>query len=439
MINKLRQIIQANLGAAINPPAPRTEVSLIEPSLLPADECGIKNQTTISTSDDINRWAQYLDINFDGIAKPVNEVSAMTVSAVFACTRLIAGAIASLPLPVYRRTTTGRENAENHPLWWMLNEEPTPIFSAASWWEYVALSVMFRGDSYAYINRNAAGEILEIIPIDSHCVDIQKRNGRNIYLINYDRVPVAVDQDDILHFPGFGFNGLRSLSVLQFAARQSIGTALATEQFASRFFTSGAQPSHIISYPAEARLKDEAIELLRQQFIQRYSGVGNSHQPLVLKDGATVTQLSLSSEDAQLLDSRKYQVVDIARAFGVPPHMIGATDVTSSWGTGIEQQSIGFVTYTLRPYLTRFEQEINRKCFRTAKYFVEFNVHGLLQGDAKAEGDYLRQAIGGSQGPGWMTPNEVRRIKNLPPIDGGYELYDPKGNTNVKTSPPAAA
>jgi HK97 family phage portal protein len=158
---------------------------------------------------------------------------------------------------------------------------------------------------------------------------------------------------------------------------------------------------------------------------------------MVLTEGLDVKELSMSSIDAELLDSRKYSVIDIARAFRVPPVMIGAQDTTSSWGTGVEAITLGFVKFTLQPYLTRIEQEINRKLIRKPDEFVEFNLKGLLRGDTKAENESLRQARGGSQGPGWLTLNEIRRIDNLPPVPGGDVIYEPKGALNEQKTTPA--
>src|SRR5205814_313822 len=145
----------------------------------------------------------------------------------------------------------------------------------------------------------------------------------------------------------------------------------------------------------------------------KYGGADNSHKPLVLWGGMTAKELSLNAEDAQLLESRRFQVEDIARAFGIPPFMLGATDKTTSWGSGVEHMGQGFLTYTLQPHLNRFQQEINRKIFRISRYFVEFNTAGLLQADAQGRAKFYREAIGGSQGPGWMKINEVRRLENL--------------------------
>ena len=163
---------------------------------------------------------------------------------------------------------------------------------------------------------------------------------------------------------------------------------------------------------------------------------------MILTEGLNLKEISLSSADVELLASRKYQVIDIARAFGVPPVMIGANETTSSWGTGIEQITLGFVKFVLQAYLIKIEQEINRKCFPNDDRFVEYNLQGLLKGDSESEAKYLREMLGGSQGPGLMTRNEVRAVKNLPRVSaekGGDDFYEPKGNSNESTKKTDAA
>jgi HK97 family phage portal protein len=218
------------------------------------------------------------------------------------------------------------------------------------------------------------------------------------------------------------------MSVIQWAAFQSIGIALATDSLSGHFYANGAAPKHVIQTDKE--MDQEQVEQLRNEYKRKYAGTNNAGMPMVLTEGLDIKEMSMTSADAQLLESRKFQVIDIARAFGVPPHMIGAQETTSSWGTGIEQMSIGFIRWSLQPYINRIRQELNRKLFRRASPFVEHKMEALLAGDSKAEGEYRRQAIGGSQGPGWMTINEVRATMNLPPIPGGDTLYRPeKGGT----------
>lgn len=368
----------------------------------------------------------------------VTDATALRVSAVAACIQLIGGTIASLPLSIYERTADGRKKVDS-PLWYILNEQPCQAWTAASMLEWWVRCNALRGDAFAQIKRNAGGVITSLIPLHPDRVQVETLDGD----IKYYYQPrsgnaYGIFADDMLHIPGFGYDGEigRSLSVVQHAAFQSIGIALAADDFSGKFYANGATPKHLIS--TAGKMSTDQIDQLRNAYSDRYAGPMNAGKPMVLTEGLTLTELSMSAVDAELLDSRKYQVIDIARAFGVPPFMIGANDTTTSWGTGIEQMTLGFVKFTLQTYLNRIEQEINRKFFRTAKTFVEFNLDGLLRGDSKSESEYLRQARGGSMGDGWMTLNEVRRIKNLPPVDGGDEIYKfTKGQPNAQT--PAAA
>lgn len=353
----------------------------------------------------------------------VNEETAMRVSAVYACVRLISGAIATLPLHIYERSPEGRKEVDS-PLWYLLNESPHKRWTAASMWEWVVKCNCLRGDAFIVLVRNAAGMVTEMRPLHPNMVRINREGDRLTYYVNeYERY-YGVDQDDMLHIPSFGFDGVHSQSVIEHAAFQSIGVALATDEYSGSFFANGAMAKHLIT--SDKKISPEQVDELRRIYSEKYAGTNNSGKPMVLSEGLKLNELSMTSADAELLESRKYQVIDIARAFGVPPHMIGAQETTSSWGSGVEQMSIGFVKYTLNPYLNRITDEVNRKIFRTSRYYIEFNLDGLLKGDSKAESEALRQAIGGSQGIGWMTPNEVRKLKNLPPIAGGDVLYDPK-------------
>lgn len=374
----------------------------------------------------------YFSPSAAGVA--VTPETAMRVSAVYACVRIIAGSIASLPLHIYERTPEGR-NKVDVPLWWLLNQQPTPQFSAAAWWEYVATSVLLCGDAFARIVRNKAMEIVEIVPLHPDSVIVEKKNGQLVYFIQlWDGEKIirrGVSQEDMLHFPGFGFNGLRSLSVIRSAAQNAIGTAISADRFSGKFFANGAMPSFI--FETEGKMDADKQRELRETFLQVAAGTDNAFKPFVLTQGMKAKEISLKPEDSQLMEARKFQVIDIARAFGVPAFMIGETEKTTSWGSGIEHMSLGYLKFTLQPHLTRWEQEINRKCFDPDRYFSEFNVSGLLRGDDKGRAEYFRQAIGGSQGPGWMTINEVRRLDNLPPIDGGNQIYDPKKGTNDVT------
>lgn len=366
--------------------------------------------------------------NLSSAGPAVTERTAMSISAVYACVGLIGGALSSLPLTIYRRAEGANERAD-HEVWWLFNEQPCAAMSAAVMWEFLAWSLLLHGDAIAIIRRFAPmnPRIIAIEPVHPLDVTVVRHEGRLIYTIIVDGVAQVFDQDDILHIPGLGFNGTRGLSPLRHAARQSMGTALAADEYSARFFSNGARPDYVVSVPG--KMDPTAANLFRESWMARYAGVGNSHVPAILSGGGDVKALGLSPEDAQLIQTRQYNASDIARFYGVPPHMVGIVDKTSSWGTGIEQQSIGFVKYTLSRHLVKFEQEINRKVFRRSPvFFAEFVTAGLERGDYKTRNEGYRIALGRAGEPGWMTVNEVRRLDNLPPLADGDKL-------NIAASP----
>ncbi|GAB3388146.1 phage portal protein [Lysobacter fragariae] len=383
-------------------------------------------------SSDAIKMGQIFGASMTDSGAIVNERTAMRVSAVYRCVSLIAGAIATTPCSFYRRTEGGREKANDHPYWWLFNEQPTPLFTSASFWEFATGQMLLRGDGIAYIVRASrfSPQATAVIPVHRDKVEITRKGQRLRYKIT-DQLEdgsegyFTVDQDDVLHFPGLGFDGTCSRSVIGWAARQAIGIAIKADEHAAQTFAGGASIQYAVKIPG--KMTSTQQEEFRQAWVAKYgAGTGHSKIPLVLTEGLSVEELSMTAADAQLLESRKFQVVDIARAFGVPPHMIGETSASTSWGTGIEQMSQGFVRYTLRPHLHRFAQEMNRKLFpRLDRYFVEFNVDGLLEGDSKAQAEYFGKALGGPGAMGWMTVNEVRALKNLPPIAGGDKLFMP--------------
>jgi HK97 family phage portal protein len=195
----------------------------------------------------------------------------------------------------------------------------------------------------------------------------------------------------------------------------------------------------VLSFPSGVKLNAEQQQLLREAYVRRLGGADNAAVPFVLTDGGDAKKLSFTAEEAQMLDARKFQVIEIARAFGVPPFMIGETEKNSAWGTGIEQMSQGFIRYTLGPHITAIEQELNRKLFGIDRFFVDFDEEALSRGDMKSLGDWFRQAVGGNNGPGFMTVNEVRSRLKLPPVDGGTDIYVPAGGSNAQGTEPAAS
>ncbi len=360
--------------------------------------------------------------------------SAQRVSAVFACVDRIAGAVSTLPIKLYKGRGAGRGEVEDDFLFDLLNEQPCAAWTAASHWQRVLQFILLRGDSFALIKRTPLGAIKEIIPIPwESCVPDRQSLGidaRNMYAVNDGYTAKGYDQDDVLHFPGYGFNGLRSYSVLSWGARQATGNAIAMDEFSGRFFADGAHPSIVLKSPK--KMDEAQIALLQASFRNKYSGITNAHKlPLVLTEGMDAQEISLSAQDSQLLEARKFQVIDIARAFGVPPHMIGETSASTSWGSGIESMGRAFVSFTLQPHLVRLEQELNRKLFRQTGIFAEFDRSSLLEGDAKSQAEYFRAALGGpGSGPGWMSQNDVRAKKYMSPKPGGDNLFIPTTQSN---------
>ncbi|WP_374491606.1 phage portal protein [Brachymonas sp.] len=359
----------------------------------------------------------------------VTPETAQRVSAVYACVDRIAGGISSLPCEIYRREGAVRRQVHGHPLWYLLNEQACDAWTSATHWHRTLQYVLLRGDSFALIKRNAAGAVVELVPLPWESVvterDTLSVDARNIYMVNDGYRAIGYDQDDVLHFPGYGFNGVRSMSVLSWGARNAAGNAMAMDEYSGRFFADGAHPSIVIT--TDKVMKQEQIDELQRQVGAKHSGVNNAHKtPLVLTEGLKAQEISISAQDAQLLEARKFQVVDIARAFGVPPHLIGETSASTSWGSGIESMTRSFSLFTLKPHLTRIEQELNRKLFRRSNLFVEFDRDAMVQGDLQAQAKYYRAAIGGpGNGPGWMTVNEVRQKQYLPPSQGWDEIFTP--------------
>lgn len=357
---------------------------------------------------------------------PVTESTVMNVSAVYACIQLISGAMASLPLPIYERTKTGRQRVD-HPLWWLLNEQPLPRCSASTFWRYMMTSKLLHGDGFALIKRKSAfsPEIVSITPWHPLAVNVYLNGDRLAYqFINYiggqGIESQMYDQDDVLHFTGVGFNGLRSVSPLRHALRNAAGIALAADKYSAEFFSASAKPEIVIKTEM-AKLSGDQKELI----IDAWKSIqqGDRTRPGVLGAGMSLQELTINAEEAQLLQSRMFQIEDIARIYGVPPFMIGHTQNTTSWGSGVEQMGIGFVKYTLSQHIVDAEQEINRKLFLTEKNFCEFNTAGLERGDIKTRNESYRIGLGRAGEPAWLTVNEVRLAENLPPIDGGDVLF----------------
>ena len=363
----------------------------------------------------------------------VNERSAMQMSAVYACVRILAESIASLPLHFYQYNDAGgKEKAVNHPLYWLLHDEPNPEMSSFSFRETLMTHLLLWGNAYAQIIRNGRGEVIALYPLmpDRMTVD---RDARGRIYYEYTRSDsdantlgkkssVILSPEDVFHIPGLGFDGLVGYSPIAMA-KQAIGMGLACDEYGAAFYQNGAQPGGVLEHPNV--VKDP--KRVRESWNAIYQGSRNAHRIAVLEEGMTYKPITISPEQAQFLETRKFQIDEIARIFRVPPHMIG--DLKKSSFSNIEQQSLEFVKYTLAPWISRWEHAIQRSLLlmsERTRYFARFNVEGLLRGDYQSRMNGYAVA----RQNGWMSANIIRELESLDmiPDEQGGNLYLINGN-----------
>ena len=359
-----------------------------------------------------------------GLIGAPSERTAMQVTAVSACVTLISGAISSLPMHVYRRSNDGDLARDaNNDLWWILNEEFAPRWTASSGWAFLTASKLLHGDGFAEIMRARSGRVEGLVPIHPNRVRvIATSDGRRlVYEVQPDPTIErpdrsvsqmrVLDQDDMLHVPGFGFNGLRGLSALRNSLRNSGTVAINAQNFSEQFLQNMARPDFALK--TDNNLTEEQFARL-QAMLDGRAGPANAGKPMILEGGLNIQTLTMPLEEMQLLETRKFQVEEIARAFGVQPFMIGHTEKSSSWGSGIEAMGAGFVRYTLRDHLNAFQNEINRKFFRTARYVAEFDTTELERGDTKAMFEAMRVGLGRAGEQPVLTVEEARQTLRYP-------------------------
>lgn len=383
---------------------------------------GENTSTTNLTSDELARLLGVVAMTAAGVQ--VTPDTAGRVATVYGCVALLAGTVAGLPLAVYeRRDDDGRDKAAGHDYWWLLNERAADGWSAFSAWEYMVAARLFYGDAFAEILRASpfSNRIVGWRPLHPDNVQPFRADGVLHYRVTDGGKQRVVDAADILHVPSVGFDGLRSPSPITYAAREAVGSAIASEEYSARFYRQGATFDYALT--TDAALTKDQIDVLRESLLARYGGASNSRVPLILSGGLKPNNLSITPNDAALLPTRRFTVEEICRIFGVPPHMVGHTEKTTSWGTGLAEQGSNFVRYVLRRHLRPIEQEINHKFWPSrARFFVEYVTEALEFGDLTARSNAYRVALGRAGEPGWMTVNEVRRIENLPPVAGGDRI-----------------
>ena len=362
----------------------------------------------------------------------VDEFKAMQTTAVYACVRILSEAIASLPIHVYERTDKGKEKRVDHPLYFLLHDEPNPEMSSFVFRETLMSHLLIWGNAYVQIIRDRSGNIISLYPLLPDKMSVH-RDSRGILYYKYQRQTeenpnitetgtVILPQEDVLHVPGLGFDGLIGYSPIALA-KNAIGMTLATEEYGASFFRNGANPGGVLEHPGI--LKDP--KRVRDSWNEVYKGVANAHKVAVLEEGMKYTQIGIPPEEAQFLQTRKFQINEIARLYRIPPHMVG--DLEKSSFSNIEQQSLEFVKYTLDPWVVRFEQSFKRALFLPEEkktHFIKFNVDGLLRGDYQSRMNGY--AVGRQNG--WLSTNDIRELEdlNLLSDEEGGNLYLINGN-----------
>lgn len=360
--------------------------------------------------------------------KPVNERTAMQTTAVYACVRILAETVASLPLHVYEyQDDGGKKLVHDHPLYYLLHDEPNPEMTSFVFRETLMSHLLIWGNAYAQIIRDGAGRVLGLYPLLPDKMEVQRDDRGNIYYVysrNSDENPmfkeygnIKLKAEDVLHIPGLGFDGLIGYSPIAMA-KNAVGMTLACEEYGASFFANGANPGGVLEHPGV--LKDPSK--VRESWNSVYRGVSNAHKIAVLEEGMKYQQIGIPPEEAQFLETRKFQINEIARLYRIPPHMVGDLDKSSF--SNIEQQSLEFVKYTLDPWVIRWEQSLQRSLLlpgEKGKYFIKLNVDGLLRGDYQSRMNGY--AVGRQNG--WFSANDIREMENMNPIpdEEGGNLY----------------
>lgn len=383
---------------------------------------------TITTSDEL---AAYLRDGGPETASGavVTPETALGVAAVYGCVRIIAGAVATMPLGLKRRVDDRtRADVDDDPLAIVLRRKPNRWMTPSSFRRMLTGHVLLRGNAYAMIVRSR-GRIVELVPMHPDRVRVDQADDLSVAYTytRKDGRQVVLPQSEVFHLVGLTLDGVVGVSPLRYA-RETIGLALQTERHGAALFKNGTALGGVLATPK--KLGKEGQEFLRTS-LEAYRGAENAHKTMILEEGMEYKPLGMTSEDAQFIETRKFTRGDIAMFFGVPPHMIGDTEKSTSWGSGIEQQSLGFVAYTLQDWLTTWEETITRDLIADPEMFARFNPAGLIRGDIKTR--YAAYAVGRQWG--WLSVNDIRGLEDMNPIEGGDTYLEPLNTQPLGTEP----
>lgn len=365
-----------------------------------------------------------------------SDVRALQSSPVWSCVRLITETVGSLPVGVYRRVGDGREAETEHFLYRLFRESPNPFMTCLEFREAMTAALAFYGNGYAKIEWQAKpfeSDVVSLTPLRSECMTPHRLNGGVTFHYTTKKGTHVFAQENILHLKGWGFDGLVGLSPLEFGA-QTMGITLSADKFAASAFSRNGRPVGVLT-------TDRILNPDQRRDLRGIYGNINSDDSdgtWVLEAGLQYHQITMTPDTMQMLQTRQFQLGDVARFYRVPSYLINDTEKSTSWGTGIEQQNLGFLTYTIRPYLTRWEAAVSNALLNRSdrrEYFIEHNVEGLLRADSTARAAFYSSA---SQN-GWMTRNEIRKKENLPTVMGGDDLTVQVNLTPVDELPKATS
>jgi HK97 family phage portal protein len=387
---------------------------------------GVWSKRAENVANPSNTFLSWLNGGTSSFAgRIVTEETALMYSAVFACVNVIAETIASLPLHLYKdNDQKGKQKAKEKRLYELLYYMPNPEMTSFTFRLTLQAHALLWGNGYAFIDWGADGEPLAMYPLDPSKVSVRRsqENGQIVYDVTLDNGKfITLNRFQVFHLVGFSLNGLNGISNIQMA-KEAIGLGLAAEEYGARFFSNGAKPLGVLEHPGV--LGEEALNNLRESWNEIHKGLQNSHKIAILEEGMKYKQIGIPPEDAQFLETRRFQLEEIARIFRVPLHLVG--DLSRATFSNIEHQDLSFTKHTIRPWLVRWEQAINWKLLTPEErkiYYAEFNVDGLLRGDIKSR--YEAYHIGRQDG--WLSGNDIREKENMPRVDG-LDEYLVNGN-----------
>ncbi|MDO5300279.1 MAG: phage portal protein [Clostridia bacterium] len=356
--------------------------------------------------------------------KPVNARTAIQMSAVYACVRVIAETVASLPFHVYEETDKGAIKAVGHPLYRILHDEPNSEMTSFIWRETMLTHLLLYGNSYSQILRSGRGHVQGLYPLLPDRMEVDRDGAGNLtytYTTAEGRTH-RLRPEDVLHIPGLGFDGVMGYSPIALE-KNAIGLGIAAEEYGSKFFAHGATPSGVLTHPNT--VKDP--QRLRESWNAAYGGSANSGKVAILEEGMTFSKISMPHNEAQFIETRKFQVAEICRIYRVPPHLVG--DLEHATFSNIEHENISFAVHTIRPWLVRIEQALNRQLFpekEKGSYYAQFNMDGLMRGDYKSR----MEGYAIARQNGWMSTNDIRALENMNPVpaEEGGDAYLVNGN-----------